>query len=66
MTAEPRMLYTCETPGCETVGAFDDEPGFCGICLEDLVGVYDTTGTLRTEDELRVPAGDSTGGERPC
>lgn len=52
---EPRMVWTCATPGCEAAGqGFDDEPGFCSLCLQDLAGVYDTTGTLRTEEELRA------------
>lgn len=40
------MLWTCMTPGCEVVGHYTDEPGFCSICLEDLVGVYDSTGEV--------------------
>lgn len=43
------MLWTCVTPGCEVVGYFTDEPTHCSICLADLVGVYDTTGTLVCE-----------------
>lgn len=63
MAVEPRVLYTCAARGCDAAGGgFTDEPGFCALCLEDLAGVYDTTGTLRTDDELRVVAG-STGGE---
>jgi hypothetical protein len=46
-TASERMFWTCMTPGCEVVGAFTNEPTFCSICLCDLVGVYDTTGTLK-------------------
>lgn len=55
MTAvEPRMLYTCATAGCSEAGrGFTDEPTFCSICLVDLVGVFDTTGTLWTDDERR-------------
>lgn len=49
-----RMLYTCATPGCEAAGqGFTDEPVHCSLCLRDLAGVYDTTGTLETEDEKR-------------
>lgn len=44
-----QMLWTCMTPGCEVVGHFTDEPGFCSICLRDLVGVYDTTGRFEVE-----------------
>lgn len=48
------MLYTCATPGCSEAGrGFTDEPTFCSICLNDLAGVYDTTGTLVTDDEAR-------------
>lgn len=50
-----RMLYTCTTAGCEAADqGFTDEPTFCSLCLHDLAGVYDTTGTFKTEDELRV------------
>lgn len=49
------MLYTCATPGCECAGqGFTDESTFCSICLHDLAGVYDMTGTFKTEDEIRV------------
>ncbi len=51
---EPRMLYTCATAGCSEAGrGFTDEPTFCAICLMDLAGVFDATGTLRTDDERR-------------
>lgn len=50
-----RMLYMCATPGCEEAGrGFTDEPTFCSICLNDLAGVYDTTGVLETEEEKRA------------
>lgn len=53
MTA--RMLWTCGAPGCEAAGqGFTDEPSFCSLCLADLVGVFDTTDTLQTEEEKRV------------
>jgi hypothetical protein len=53
--SEARMLYTCATPGCEAAGqGFTDESTFCSLCLCDLAGVYDTTGTLETEDERRA------------
>ena len=52
--SRPRMLYTCNTAGCECAGAgFTDESGFCSICLQDLAGIYDTTGTLLTDEERR-------------
>lgn len=60
---EPRMLYTCATPGCKAAGSgFTDEPGLhCALCLDDLAGVYDTTGTLGTDAERRAVA---AGGEQ--
>lgn len=33
--------YTCPARGCEVAGHFTDEPGFCSICLSDLVGFAD-------------------------
>lgn len=50
-----RMLWTCTTPDCEEAGrGFTDEPGlWCSICLEDLTGIYDTTGTFITDEEAR-------------
>jgi hypothetical protein len=44
--SSPRMLWTCMTPRCEAVGqGFTDEPTFCSLCLSDLTGVYDMSGT---------------------
>lgn len=59
MPAQARMLWTCDTPGCEERRqGFCDEPTFCSLCLQDLAGVFDTTDTLRTEEELREPVAE--------
>lgn len=46
------------------VGHFTDEPTHCSICLEDLTGVYDTTGELSEADPISQTRVDSTGQNR--
>ena len=45
------MRYTCPTDGCEVRGYVTDDPGFCSICLADLVPTTEPTNLTIFGDE---------------